>query len=130
MDAKTYQLHLRAGKRYGREATCGTKVNFKSESTANRAAQSMAAKADKPLEAYPCAWCEGWHIGRKMSEQELREAGAAMKLFGESDPSGGDGYVPGAWDEVREAYLDGHISEEAYEVLHRVINTLKQEPDL
>jgi len=26
----------------------------------------------KELEAYPCAFCEKWHIGRKMSLEELR----------------------------------------------------------
>lgn len=36
---------------------------------------------------------------------------------GRSDPNGGDGYVPGAWDEVRSAYLDGHISGAAYDAL-------------
>lgn len=45
-----------------------------------------------------------------------------MTLFGLSDPTGGDGYIPGAWDEVRSAYLDGHISEEAYELLHGAIH--------
>jgi hypothetical protein len=49
-----------------------------------------------------------------------------MQLFGQSDPKGGDGYVPGAWDQVRAAYLDGHITEEAYEVLHRAMYGLRQ----
>lgn len=48
-----------------------------------------------------------------------------MQLFGVSDPGGGDGYVPGAWDEVRSAYLDGHITDEAYEVLFRAVQPLR-----
>ena len=44
-----------------------------------------------------------------------------MELRGQHDPNGGDGYIPGAWDEVRSAHLDGHISAEAYEVLHRAL---------
>lgn len=42
-----------------------------------------------------------------------------MELRGQHDPTGGDGYIPGAWDEVRNAHLDGHISAKAYEILHR-----------
>jgi hypothetical protein len=48
-----------------------------------------------------------------------------MKLFGESDPNQGDGYVPGAWDEVRRAFMQGHISEEAYEVLREQMRLLR-----
>ena len=130
MDTETHRLHLIAGRRYGREATCGSKVNYLFEETANKAVIATQRKANKPLEAYPCFWCNGWHIGRKMSEQELREATAGMDLFGQGDPAGGDGYVPGAWDEVRSAYLDGHISTEAYEVLHRAVQGLKGQTDL
>jgi hypothetical protein len=46
-----------------------------------------------------------------------------MKLNGETDPTGGDGYVRGAWDEVMSAFMDGHISEEAYELLARAIRS-------
>lgn len=51
-----------------------------------------------------------------------------MDLLGKSDPDGSDGYVPGAWDEVRAAFMDGHISEEAYEVLraHRWVPVDKE----
>lgn len=51
-----------------------------------------------------------------------------MELFGQSDPNGGDGYIPGAWDEVRAARLDGHISPEAYEVLHKVVVLRQRAP--
>lgn len=49
-----------------------------------------------------------------------------MKLFGQHDPAGGDGYVPGAWDEVVAAYLDGHISEEAYDLLQKPMDALRE----
>jgi hypothetical protein len=130
MDPETHQMHLIAGRRYGREATCGTKINYEFEDIADKAVVAMKNKASKPLEAYPCFWCNGWHIGRKMSEQELREASTGMELFGQTDPLGGDGYIPGAWDEVRHAYLDGHISTEAYEVLHRAVQPLREQTDL
>ena len=48
-----------------------------------------------------------------------------MELFGQSDPNGGDGYVPGAWDEVRAAFMDGHISQEAYEVLRAQMKLIR-----
>ena len=75
MDEKTRQLHLEAGRQSGRDATCGTKVDYRSEESAVRAAEAMNAKSEtrKVLEAYPCYFCLGWHIGRAMSEEELAE---------------------------------------------------------
>jgi hypothetical protein len=52
-----------------------------------------------------------------------------MKLRGQHDPAGGDGYIPGAWDEVRAAFLDGHITDEAYECLHRTLAQLDEVPE-
>ena len=73
MDTKLFLLHLEAGKAMGEERTCGTKVNYKSEESAGRAATSMNAKPTtlKPLEHYPCWFCGGWHLGRRMSPEEL-----------------------------------------------------------
>lgn len=72
MDEETMQLHIAAGHFYGRDASCGNKIDYKSESSAQRAADAMMAKGSKELEPYPCAWCSGWHIGRKMTQEELR----------------------------------------------------------
>ena len=45
-----------------------------------------------------------------------------MKLYGEHSPhEQDDGYLPGAWDEVRAAFMDGHISEEAYDLLREAL---------
>jgi hypothetical protein len=45
-----------------------------------------------------------------------------MKLHGEYGPNAlDDGYIPGAWDEVRRAVMDGHISPQAYEVLREAL---------
>jgi hypothetical protein len=71
MDAETRQQHLDAGQRAGQERTCGTKIDYRSEPSAERAAAAMMAKGSKELEAYPCFFCAGWHIGRKMSGDEL-----------------------------------------------------------
>jgi len=41
-----------------------------------------------------------------------------VKLHGEFGPNDlDDGYIPGAWDEVRRAVMDGHISPQAYDLL-------------
>lgn len=65
-------MHLRAGEAYGRDATCGLKVDYKREESAIRAAQAMTAKRTdgKRLEAYPCFFCAGWHVGREMTDEE------------------------------------------------------------
>ena len=74
MDECIKQLHLQAGFICGQNATCGDKINYGSESSAVRAAQSMNAsgKARHVVEPYPCAYCEGWHIGRVMTEEEMQ----------------------------------------------------------
>jgi hypothetical protein len=72
MDTETINLHLRAGKVSGQEHTCGVKIKY-SEKSAIKAATKMNAKETtrKELEAYPCFFCKMWHIGRKMSKEEL-----------------------------------------------------------
>lgn len=76
---REYIMHLRAGQYYGEESTCTRdwegstlkpKLQYGSEDTAVRAAAAMSAKNDRDLEAYPCAWCFEWHIGRKMEKAE------------------------------------------------------------
>jgi hypothetical protein len=70
---KMVQLHLAAGEACGRLATCGTKVNHGTEESAAKAAASLnrSGKARHEVEPYPCFWCKGWHVGRKMSAEEL-----------------------------------------------------------
>ena len=78
MEREIAELHLAAGRKAGRERTCGTKVAYPTEDSAARAADSMNTKPKtrKPLEAYPCAFCAQWHIGRRMSLDELRSHAA------------------------------------------------------
>jgi hypothetical protein len=73
MNEETRAMHLAAGKAYGRGATCGVKVDYTNETSADKAAAAMTAKnaGTKVLEAYPCYWCCGWHIGRAMTEPEM-----------------------------------------------------------
>lgn len=74
MDDELRELHINAGRVAGEERTCGKKIRYPTEESAMRAATGMNNKPStrKPLEAYPCAFCEQWHIGRAMSLDELR----------------------------------------------------------
>lgn len=71
MHQRIYNTHIKAGLAYGREATCGTKIDYKSEGTAEKSARAMWDKTGKEFDHYPCAWCKGWHIGRAMTEEEI-----------------------------------------------------------
>ena len=76
MDPALEALHKSAGLKAGEERTCGKKVRYPAEESANRAAAEMNTKpaTRKTLEAYPCPFCGQWHIGRKMSSEELTAA--------------------------------------------------------
>lgn len=77
-----YRMHLVAGKTYGEEATCGSKIDYRSEASAAKAAIKMGAKySDKDFEEYPCCWCGGWHVGRAMTEEEV------VKFYAKANPS-------------------------------------------
>lgn len=73
MDERIHAAHIAAGRMYGREATCGNKYNHGSEEKAASAAAALmrSGKARHTVEAYPCAWCDGWHIGRRMTMDEM-----------------------------------------------------------
>jgi hypothetical protein len=76
MDPTLHALHVAAGLRAGRERTCTGKIAYGGEDSASRAAAQMNRKPTtrKVLEAYPCAFCLAWHIGRAMSPEELDAA--------------------------------------------------------
>jgi hypothetical protein len=82
MDDRTRQLHLIAGYAAGVEATCGNKQKHESEEAATKAANSLnrSGKARHEVEPYPCAWCHGWHIGRRMSDEELHSFESDLPL--------------------------------------------------
>lgn len=73
MENREYNLHLKAGFQAGKGRTCGKKINYKSEDTARKAIFKISEKGKNRhvLEPYPCVFCGGWHIGRKMSQKEL-----------------------------------------------------------
>jgi|3_EtaG_2_1085321.scaffolds.fasta_scaffold04441_3 hypothetical protein len=71
MDNKTKQLHLNAARKAGIANSCTEKIDYKNFETALKSSILMSGKYKKPLEPYPCPFCEGWHIGREMSRKEL-----------------------------------------------------------
>jgi hypothetical protein len=73
MNEGIYNLHLHAGKSIGKGKTCGSKIDYKTEEKAIEAVDRMNSKPNTRniLEAYPCAFCQGWHIGRAMTQDEL-----------------------------------------------------------
>lgn len=50
---------------FGDCVTCSRKVRYGHRETAERAVVKMHEKGSKPLEAYRCLCCDGWHIGGK-----------------------------------------------------------------
>lgn len=75
MNENTRELHLYVGEKYGRDATCGSKdkpkINYKAFDRARKTALVLSKKFDKAMEPYPCYWCDGWHIGRALTIEEI-----------------------------------------------------------
>lgn len=58
-----------------------------------------------------------WHSAAVVAVHD-RLRNRRMTLYGRFGPNDlDDGYIPGAWDEVRRAWMAGVISDEAYELL-------------
>lgn len=87
MDKTEFDMHIAAGVVYGRERTCGTKTDFKSEERAIEVAPVLSRKFGHEMEAYPCAFCAGWHVGREMTAEE-REKFSASKTPCSRDTNG------------------------------------------
>jgi hypothetical protein len=47
----------------GKKNSCGNKIDYKSQSSANKASVSFGNKVKREFEAYNCWFCDGWHIG-------------------------------------------------------------------
>lgn len=71
MDAQEFAMHLAAGKHYGQASACGAKIRHGSEERAASAARVLNGRhLPHKVEAYPCYWCNDWHVGREMTEEE------------------------------------------------------------
>ena len=55
--------HYWIGLRTGKKKVCKNKIDYKSFESSNKAAIELSEKWNTNLEAYPCIWCHGWHIG-------------------------------------------------------------------
>jgi hypothetical protein len=64
-------MHVAAGLHYGVDATCGNKIDFRSEATAAKSAAKLTEKYGRDMEGYPCGFCNGWHVGRKLTDEEV-----------------------------------------------------------
>ena len=73
MDREIYLSHIKAGYVCGKEHTCGKKIDYKNSEKSGLTAEKLSIKYNKEMEAYPCVFCHGWHIGRKMSTEELQD---------------------------------------------------------
>lgn len=65
-----FATHINAGVFYGEYRTCGSKINRRTEESAVEQAARESLRLKKDMEAYPCAFCDGWHIGRTMTQEE------------------------------------------------------------
>lgn len=75
MDEALYNLHLIAGRRVGQEKTCGKKTKYADEAAALKAAASHNKweKRRHDVEAYPCAFCNQWHVGQIMPIEIIQQ---------------------------------------------------------
>ncbi len=73
MNDDLHNLHLEAGLAIGADKTCARKIDYQTAEKAIAAATQMNQKPTtrNTLEAYPCPFCHGWHIGRAMTRAEL-----------------------------------------------------------
>lgn len=86
MDKQEIDMHLAAGRYYGRNSTCGKKIKHPDEESAVKHAENLnkSKNAKNAVEAYPCYFCSErfpdstpddfthlyWHVGRKMTAEE------------------------------------------------------------
>ncbi len=75
MSPELHQLHLEAGKKCGVEHTCGNKIKFSHEELAEKHAKAHNKWEERrhDVEAYPCGFCNHWHVGRIISQVELEK---------------------------------------------------------
>ena len=74
MESDVYELHLEVGKMSGESQTCGTKVQHNGIYQAEKAAaaHNQWDKRKHDVQAYPCFFCDHWHVGGIMTIEELK----------------------------------------------------------
>jgi len=72
MSNRNWDEHLAAAKRFGKTSSCTNKVKYKTFGSASQAAVFASKKYNNTKSPYPCPFCNKWHVGRKLSDNELR----------------------------------------------------------
>lgn len=69
MDDLTREMHLAAGREHGEQVVCEGKTKYTAEVNATEEAARITSKR-LPIEAYPCAFCDHWHVGRALTPED------------------------------------------------------------
>jgi hypothetical protein len=72
MDEELAKLSGRVALVLGPEKTCEGKVKHRTYTHAAQAVKEIRERGGQEKNAYPCPWCYHWHIGRKMTREELQ----------------------------------------------------------
>jgi len=88
MKNSAFRTQLKISKICGYKNSCKNKVNYKWKYTANTVLDNLKQKYHtQELESYPCYFCGGWHIGRKIHPKEvsklISQAGGILCLWKE-----------------------------------------------
>jgi hypothetical protein len=71
MDKEELEFYLNIAYVTGPHRSCGGKRKYTTENEAKGAIKRENKRIKKEFHAYPCPFCYSWHIGRKMSKDEL-----------------------------------------------------------
>lgn len=66
-----FQKYLAVTKIYGKKKACDGRKRFRTVSTASRMTTYLHRVKGVQVLCYPCAFCDGWHIGKYCKEETL-----------------------------------------------------------
>lgn len=83
-DGKMIELSLKVGEYLGREKSCEGKVRHRSRKKAWETVLAINASSYRKhkVHAYPCFWCGGWHVGRKLKLKNLEAMARLLERKG------------------------------------------------
>ena len=56
-------LHTFVSMLCGEDNSCGIKIDYRSQPSAEKAAVKVSKKFQKQFDVYQCWFCRGWHVG-------------------------------------------------------------------
>jgi len=71
MNAQEALLRGRVAARRGKVNSCDGKFRYWNYTKAAKAVKEIMERKQAEKDPYPCPFCFGWHIGRKMSAEEI-----------------------------------------------------------